>query len=107
MHIEAPASIVGKPSGGEATSQMFREERQARQDALNSYIEDLDYQQSIAQDDWARQLELQDQKIAALTAFHGEQSREVIRANRERLAIERRSEERRVGKGCVRTCRTR
>src|SRR3546814_5873082 len=72
---------------------MFREERQARQDALNSYIEDLDYQQSIAQDDWARQLELQDQKIAALTAFHGEQSREVIRANRERLAIERRQQQ--------------
>src|SRR3546814_18799774 len=92
--------------------------------------------------DWSSDVCSSDlQKIAALTAFHGEQSREVIRANRERLAIERRqqqailaeqrngiqqqleaasaaedvrnqiaevrSEERRVGKECVSTCRSR
>lgn len=93
MHIEAPASIVGKPTNQGETSQMFQQERQARQDALNSYVEDIEYQQSVAQDDYARQLELQDQKIAALRAFYGDESREVIRAQRERLAIERRGQQ--------------
>lgn len=90
MHIEAPASIVGRPTNQGETSQLFEEQRQARQQAIQAYVEDIEYQQSVAENDYARQLELQDQKIAALREFYGEQSSEVIRANRERLAIERR-----------------
>lgn len=89
MHLEAPSSIVGKPTG--ASNSKF--DRSAEKDALDSRIEDMEYLQQQAQEDYAEQLRLQDMKIAALTSFHGEESREVIRAQRERLQIQRRGEQ--------------
>lgn len=93
LHLEAPSSIVGKPSGGESTRQVLQEERQAREQALQSYVESIEYQQQVAEEDYKLQLELQDQKISALKSFYGDQSAQVIRANRERLALERRSQQ--------------
>src|SRR3546814_10598246 len=57
---------------------------------MQAYIEDLEYQQQVAENDYAEQLRLQDLKLQALRSFYGDESREVIRAQRERLAIERR-----------------
>lgn len=86
MHIEAPASIVGKPTGTGSGSQDKKEE----QEALQAQLEELEYQQKQAGEaNYAEQLRLQDLKIQALRSFYGVENREVIRAQRERLAIER------------------
>ncbi len=89
MHIEAPAGIVGKPTGASTGAQ----DRTVEKDALDGRMEDIEYLQSMARDDYAEQLRLQDEKIAALQAFYGAESREAIKAQRERLQIQRAGEQ--------------
>ena len=96
FHIEAPASLVGKPRNGTRAGKgggshdTLDIEQKLRRQALDNYIEDLNYQQQMAEDDYQEQLRLQDEKIAATKEFYGDQSREAIRAQRERVAIEKR-----------------
>jgi hypothetical protein len=86
MHLEAPGSIVGKPTQASTGAQAARDNT----DVIQSYIEDLEYLQQQADENYQEQLVLQDKKISALKAFYGEESREAIRGQRERLAIEKR-----------------
>jgi len=89
MHIEAPASLVGRPTG--ASTGAF--DRAQQNDQLDAYIEGLQFEQQQAENNYAVILELQDRKIEALRTYYGEASQEVIRAEREKLTIQRRQQQ--------------
>lgn len=57
---------------------------------LKNELEDLSYQQDEAkrQEDYAKMMELEGQKLAKLKAFYGENSREYIAEARKRLSME-------------------
>lgn len=97
MHLEAPKGGAYVKGSADAANQALEDsiakEKALRQEALDTLIEDLSYKQQIAEDDFAQQLKLQDEKITALTAHYGAESREVIRGQRERLQIERRGQQ--------------
>lgn len=92
-HIEAPKSIVGKPAGGSlgssTASAQLREEEDLRKQAFEAFVEDLEYKKELNQDDLGLVLKIQDEKLAAIRDFYGEDSREFIRAQREKQRIER------------------
>jgi hypothetical protein len=95
-HMEAPASIVGKPAGGKLGQQLAQEEaralqelERAREEALRDHVARIDFEQELNREDLQIVLALQDQKIAAIKDFYGETSREATNASRERIRIER------------------
>lgn len=99
-HIEAPKSIVGKPSGTKLGNELVSEAEQqareakaaadaAREEEHQSAIADLEFKKELAGEELASVLELQDQKIAAQKAFYGNDSKQAIDAMRERIRIER------------------
>jgi hypothetical protein len=89
--FEAVSESKEKPKKPKDTTSKaeFRE----AQEGIRDYIEELEYKQSQEQEDFNKQLELQDQKIAALSKFYGATSKETVRAQRERLAIQRKGEQ--------------
>lgn len=97
MHIEAPASIVGKPVASGTTTEAFNQwkeqqaaEKEARKEALQAQVEDYDYQKTLAEDNYAEQVRIQGLKIEAIRAYYGAESRETIRAQRELAQMEQR-----------------
>ena len=91
-HMEAPASIVGKSAGsslgGQLANAQAQAQEQARKDAHDAAIAELDFQQQMAGEDLATVLEIQDKKIAAIKAFYGQDSKEALNAQRDRVRIE-------------------
>lgn len=62
----------------------------AQEEALRNQLEDLSYQQDEAkrQEDYAKMMELEGQKLAKLKAFYGEDSRQYIAESRRKLSME-------------------
>lgn len=52
-------------------------------------LEDLDYKRDLAQDDFAEQMRIQDEKIAKLKEFYGEDSRNYVQGLREKERMTR------------------
>jgi len=52
-------------------------------------LEDLDYRRDLAQDDFAEQMRLQDEKVAKLKEFYGEDSRNYVQGLREKERMTR------------------
>lgn len=104
LHVEAPREGALVKGASEAANdaldsqvdarQQFQEEMErVLKDVLDTEVENIEYRQQAAEDDYEEQLRLQDEKINLLTAFHGKESKEVVRAHRERLAIEKRNQQ--------------
>ena len=104
LHVEAPtggAYVKGVSEAAneaadariEAAERMAEELARARKELLDNEMEDLGYAQQMAGNDYQLQLDLQDEKIQALREYYGAESREVLRASRERVEIERRKQE--------------
>lgn len=91
-HMEAPASIVGKSAGKGLGTQLanaqYKEEDNARKEAHKAAVADIEFKKQLAGQDLATVLKLQDEKIAAIKAFYGNDSKEAINAQRERIKIE-------------------
>lgn len=69
------------------------EARKAAKDELQWQVETFDFQKQLADDDYETQVSIQNQKIEALRNFYGEQSREVVRAQRELESMEHRHQQ--------------
>lgn len=93
MDIKAPESIVGQPQGGRLGNELAREiaaaEREAAEEAMRAKLAQFDFEQELNRDNLQEVLRIQDEKIAAVKAFYGEESDEAIDAGRERIRIER------------------
>lgn len=73
-----------------ASTEGYRLQEEARKKALEAQLEDYDYQKQLAEEDYNLQVEIQNKKIAALKSYYGENSREVLRAQRELTQMEQR-----------------
>lgn len=93
VHIEAPASIVGQPQGGGLAGQMAAERReleeQAEQQRREAHIANIEFEQELERDNLQEVMRLQEEKIAALRLYYGEESEQVINAGREKIRIQR------------------
>lgn len=96
MHIEAPEALVGQAAGsglaGDLVKQRERlaeEQRRFQEEALRDQVAHLDFQKELQSEDLAMVMAYQDQKIALLQAFHGEESKEVANALREKARIQK------------------
>lgn len=88
-HFEAPKSIVGKPSGGKLAGELEAAQMRAMEEAQQALIADIEFKKELAGEDLAIVMTLQEQKIAAIQAFHGKESKEALDAQREMVRIER------------------
>lgn len=82
--LEDLAASKKKPK--DKSKERFRE----AEEALRDYLEELEYLQAQAFEDFNLQLSLQDKKIQALKDFYGASSKETLRAMQEKVAIQRR-----------------
>lgn len=99
-HLHYEVRINGKavdPTKGvfpidqlEAEADAFETLDKARKEALDNYVESINFQQALAAEDLQVVLDLQDKKIQAIEEYHGRESQEAQRAQRERVQIERR-----------------
>lgn len=91
-HIEAPASIVGKPAGSGLANDLIRIQEEQYKASHEAMIADLEFKQEMNREDLRQVLELQDQKIEAIKAFYGEESKEALDAMREKARIQQRQD---------------
>jgi len=88
-HIEAPKSIIGKPAGmGVAGDEAAALQKQLK-DEHEALVADIEFKKEMAGQDLAIVLKLQEQKIDAIKAFYGAESKEALNAERERVRIQR------------------
>jgi len=64
------------------------EKRRIAEEALRAEIEDLDYKQDLAKENYEEQLRLEEEKLAKIKAFYGEDSREYTKAMRAKTRME-------------------
>lgn len=95
-HMEAPQSIVGQSAGRQLANQevadaarIAQEQQRIAEEALQDEIANMEFRKELAAEDLAMVLSIQDEKIAAISAFYGMESREAQNAQRERVRIER------------------
>lgn len=81
---------VGSGSGGKgAAAKAAREARQRAKEELDAYLEGIRAKQEAAKADYAETMRLEEEKIAKIKAFYGEDSKEYVAALREKAAKER------------------
>lgn len=95
VHIEAPASIVGKPAGSKVANDLVEnaqkvreEQKKLSEEELQDQVADLDMKKELYADDLYAVLQAQDEKEAAITAFYGATSRQAKDAHRETIKLE-------------------
>jgi hypothetical protein len=100
MDIKAPESIVGKPAGKGLANDLIAdaqrvadEQRRIEEEALKDSVAAMEFRKELANDDLAQVLKIQDEKIAAIRAFYGEDSKEALDAQREKIRIERQQQQ--------------
>lgn len=71
------------------SAQRAREARRIAEEALRDELEDLSYKQDMARENYDEQMRLEEEKLAKLKAFYGEDSREYIRELRNKAKMER------------------
>lgn len=86
-------SGVGGGSSKKDTSaadakRLAEEKRRIAEEALRMEIEDLDYKQELAKENYDEQLRLEEEKLAKIKAFYGEDSREYVKAVRAKSRME-------------------
>lgn len=99
-HMEAPESIVGQSAGKGLAGQTIAdaekiadELQRLAEETLQDEIANMEFRKELANEDLALVLSIQDEKIAAITAFYGAESREAQNAQRERIRIERQQQQ--------------
>lgn len=90
--IDQEAARAGEARSRSATATREREAREAyrlAQESLRDHLEALDTEQAALEDNYARSLEIQEQKLVAIGEFYGEDSRQYQSALQQKLRIER------------------
>lgn len=82
-------SIGSGSSGKGAAAKAAREARQKAKEELDAYLEGVRAKQEAAKADYAETMRLEEDKIAKIKAFYGEDSKEYVAALREKAAKER------------------
>jgi hypothetical protein len=77
------------PGMGGAGKKGSDEAKKKAREAEQAALEELEFKKEMARDDFAVQMQLQEQKLNLLRKSHGEQSQEYIRALRERTRMQR------------------
>lgn len=95
-HIESTAKQVGQPSGSSLGNKMVgdakriaEEEKRAAEEAMQAKLAEFEFNKELNQEDLAEVLRIQDQKLTAIKAFYGAESKEALDAQREKVRIER------------------
>lgn len=95
VHIEAPASIVGKPAGSKLANQLVAddkavetEEHKRQREALEDEVALLENKKELYRDDLFAQLNVQDEIEAKTAAFYGEQSKQAQAEHKKTLDLE-------------------
>lgn len=96
MDIKAPQSIVGRPAGKGLANELIadaqrvaNEQHRIEEEALKDSLAAMEFRKELANDDLAQVLKIQDEKIAAIKKFYGEDSKGALDAQREKIRIER------------------
>jgi hypothetical protein len=96
VHIEAPASIVGKPAGSKLASELIADDKaveseahKAAREQVEAQAEALDAKKELYHDDLYAQLQAQDEKEAIITAFYGKETKQAQQVHEETLRLER------------------
>lgn len=79
-----------KPKSSTASNKAINDAKRAAEERLRIAIEELEYRQELAEDDFEEVARLEDAKVDLIKEFYGEGSREYIRALRERERLHRR-----------------
>lgn len=85
----AVAGLGGGGKGKDDAAQKAREARRLAEEQLRNELEDLSYRQDLAKENHAELLRLEEEKLAKLKAFYGEDSREYIKGLRAKEKMER------------------
>lgn len=88
-HIEAPNSIVGQSSGKKLGDDMVAEAKRVAEEEMSAKLAEIEFKKELNAEDLAAVLLLQEEKIAAIRTFYGEESKEALDAQRERTRLER------------------
>lgn len=95
VHIEAPQSIVGKPSGMKLADELIRdnkevetEEHRRQRESLEGEVATLEAKKELYRDDLYAQLQIQDEIEAKTTAFYGAGTKQAEAEHRKTLDLE-------------------
>lgn len=96
VHIESSKAQVGQSSGSSVANKMIgdakriaEEEKRIAEEAMKDRIAEFEFRKELNQDDLAEVLRIQGEKITAIKAFYGAESKEALDAQREKVRIER------------------
>lgn len=84
-HIEAPREIVGQPAGTALAGSLVTQQDNYLKERHDAAVSELEFQQGLAAEDLKTVMDLQDQKIAVIKAFYGEDSSQAIDAMRQKV----------------------
>jgi hypothetical protein len=95
VHIEAPQSLVGKPSGSKLANQLIAddraietEEHRRQREALDGEVATLEAKKELYKEDLFAQLQIQDEITAKTAAFYGAGSKQAEDQHRKTIDLE-------------------
>jgi hypothetical protein len=95
VHIEAPQSLVGKPSGSKLANELIAddkavetEEHKRQRETLEGEVATLEAKKELYKEDLFAQLQIQDEIESKITAFYGKGTKQAEEAHRKTLDLE-------------------